>query len=120
MEKENKKIVKCLSWGIVIGIVLTLIVGFGFGGWVLGSTAQEKADQAAEKAVVNNLAPICVEQFQQDPAKEEKFKELEKISSWQRSKYVQDQGWATMPGREKSDRDIADKCAQKILDLDLK
>ncbi len=102
-------------WSWVGSVVLTMIIGFAWGGWVTGGTAQKMAEQMAEDAVVKRLAPICVVQFKQAPGKDEKLKELEKTDSWQRSEYVEKQGWATMPGEEKPDSKVASECTRLLM-----
>ena len=102
-------------WSWVATIVLTMIIGFAWGGWVTGGTAHSMAERMAEDAVVKRLAPISVVQFKQAPGKDQKFKELEKTDSWQRSEYVEKQGWATMPGEEKPDSKVASECARLLM-----
>ena len=58
------------------------------------------AEEMAEDAVGGRLAPICVEQYNQDSEKDQKLKELKEESSWMRSEYVEKQGWATMPSEK--------------------
>ena len=102
-------------WSWIASIVLTMIIGFAWGGWVTGGTAQSMAEKMAEDAVVKRLAPMCVVQFKQAPGKDQKLKELEKTDSWQRSEYVEKQGWATMPGEEKPDSKVASECARLLM-----
>ena len=102
-------------WSCLGSIVLTMIVGFGWGGWVTGGTAQKMAETLADDTVVKRLAPICVVQFNQDPGKEKKLTELKGTDSWQRDGYVEKQGWATMPGEQKADRNVAEACAKLLL-----
>jgi len=97
-------------WSWIAAMVLTMIVGFNWGGWVTGGTAQKMA----ESAVIQRLAPICVGQFNQDPAKDQKFKEFKDTSVYSRRDYVEKQGWATMSGEAKPDRKVADACAQLL------
>ena len=104
-------------WGAAGGAIVLAIIGFAWGGWVTGGTAQEMAEQKAENAVVGRLAPICVEQFNQVSEKDQKLKELKEIDSWKRGDYVDKQGWATMPGEKKSDRNVAEKCADMLMQL---
>ncbi|MCG2776267.1 MAG: hypothetical protein L6406_11355 [Desulfobacterales bacterium] len=106
---------KVLVWSCVACIVLTMIIGFSLGGWVTGGTAQRTAEEMAEKAVVDRLAAICVVQFNQDPEKDKKLKELKEKSSWDQGDYVQKQGWATMPGEKKPDSEVADECAKLLI-----
>ncbi len=104
-------------WGALGGAIVLAIIGFAWGGWVTGGTAQEKAEEMAENAVIARLAPICVEQFRQDSEKDQKLNDLKKEDSWKRNEFVEKQGWATMPGEKKSDREVAGKCAEMIVQL---
>ncbi len=104
-------------WGAAGGAIVLAIVGFAWGGWVTGGTAQEMAEKMAEDAVVARLAPICVEQFNQDSEKVQKLKELKEESSWKRGDYVEEQGWATMPSETKTDSKVAEKCADMVMQL---
>src|SRR6266542_533845 len=54
---------KRLLQGALLGGVATLIIGFAWGGWTLGSTASKMALVAADAAKIEVLAPICVAQF---------------------------------------------------------
>jgi hypothetical protein len=105
---------KVVFWFAVAAIILTMVVGFNWGGWVTGGTAQGMTDDA----VVQRLASICVAQFNQDPQKDQKLIELKDISSYQRDDYVRDQGWATMPDEEEPDRQVADACAKQLIQID--
>ena len=80
-----------------------MIVGFAWGGWVTGRTSRKLAEDVADDAVTERLALICVAQFNQDPGKAAKLEALNQASSYERRNYVQDQGWATMPGEESPD-----------------
>ena len=113
----NWEKIKTALWGAVGGGIVLAIVGFAWGGWVLGGTAQEMAEEMAENAVVARLAPICVEQFKQDSEKDQKLKKLKETSSWERNDYVGKQGWATMPGEKESDSTVAGKCAELLVEL---
>ena len=102
-------------WGAVGGAIVLAIIGFVWGGWVTGGTAQEMAEEMAETAVVARLAPICVEQFKKDSEKDQKLIGLKKEDSWKRNNYVEKQGWATMPGEKESDRKVSEKCADMLV-----
>ena len=103
-----------LIWSMVAAVILTMIVGFTWGGWMTSGTAQETADEA----VVERLALICVDQFKQDPDTAQKFIEFIETRSYQQDNYVTDQGWATMFGDEKPDRNVAVACARLIALID--
>ena len=48
-----------LFWSCAGCIIATMVVGFTWGGWVTGGSAQERADEAAEQAVAELAADIC-------------------------------------------------------------
>ena len=113
---DSEKIKQGL-WGAAGGAVVLAVIGFTWGGWVTGGTAQKMAEEMAENAVVDRLAPICVEQFNQDSEKVQKLKELKETDTWQRDDYVEEQGWATMPGEKEADSKVATKCADMLMKL---
>jgi len=102
-------------WSWVGSVVLTMIIGFAWGGWVTGGTARSMAETMADDAVVKRLAPMCVVQFNRDPGKDQKLKELKEVSGWQRGEYVTKGNWATMPGEEKADSKVAEECARLLM-----
>ena len=106
---------KVVFWFAVAAVVLTLIVGFNWGGWVTGGSALKTAQAMAKDAVVQRLTPMCVAQYNQDPGKVQKLTELKDTSIWQRRAYVEKQGWATIPGEEKPDSKVADECAKRLV-----
>jgi hypothetical protein len=105
-------------WSVIGAIVLTMLVGFNWGGWVTGSTANRAAKVMAEGAVIQRLTPICVAQFNQDPEKDQKLQELKAANSYQRTSYVKNQGWATMPDEEKPNNKVASECTQQLMLID--
>ena len=113
----NLEKIKLIVMGAVGGGIILAIIGFAWAGWVTGSTAEEMAEEFAQIAVIARLGPICVEQFNQDPEKDQKLKKLKGTDSWQRSKFVGEQGWATMPGEKEADSDVAGKCADLLVEI---
>ncbi len=111
----NVEKIKTALWGAAGGAALTIAVGFFWGGWVTGGTALEMARQSADRAVVERLATICVDQFNRDPMKVEKFRTLQEEGSWKRREFVEKQGWATMPGEDAPANRVGSKCAELIL-----
>ena len=53
-------------WSAIGGAIVMGVIGFKWGGWVTGGTAQIMAGEA----VVDRLALICVAQFNQDLQKD--------------------------------------------------
>jgi hypothetical protein len=113
--KVNKEKIKTGVWSAIGGAVVVMIIGFGWGGWVLGSTSQRTADTMAAEALVARLTPMCVAQFNADAEKDRKFEELKAKNRWDQDKYVEEQGWATMPYEKEPDNMVAQSCVQQIL-----
>lgn len=108
---------KPIVMGAIGGAVALAIVGFGWAGWVTGGTAEEIASDRAASAVVAALAPICVAQFQQQSDSDSRLSELNDIRSFQRAAYIEEGGWATMPGSDAGSKDVAKACAEMISEL---
>ena len=107
-----------IVWVCLAMIIGTMLVGFRWGGWVTDATAQKSATTMANDAVIQRLSSICVAQFQQDPAKDEKLAELKVERSTQQRNYVRHQGWSIMPGDEESDTKVAAACAKVLAQLE--
>ncbi|MFQ5853458.1 MAG: hypothetical protein ACE5JU_23105 [Candidatus Binatia bacterium] len=112
MKKES---IVPFVWGVVVGAVALLIVIFWAGWVVTTSSAQATAEEMAEEAVVDRLAPICVAQFRQEPDAAKKLKQLKDTDSWDRGKRIMEWGFATMPGEKTPDSKVAEKCAEELL-----
>ena len=112
----KKQWVQPFAGGLAAGAIVILIIIFSAGWVVTQSSAREQGEKMAEEAVLEKLVPICVAQFQQDPTKEQKLKELQAKSSYERGDYIEKQGWATMPASKEPEKIICDKCAERILE----
>jgi hypothetical protein len=103
-------------WGVVIGSILTMIVGFSWGGWTTSSTANQLAMKQADAAVTAALVPICLAGEKSDVARAKKLGELTAItSSYEQTEFVMKAGWATFPGKQDPNRDVAEACASQLL-----
>jgi hypothetical protein len=110
MKPEKAKMIKFGVWGFICGAIITMIIGFGWGGWTTAGTTQKMADEA----VLLSQTAICVAQFMKQPNHEEKLKELGKLDSWTRGEFIEKGGWDKMPGQEKADSSIAQACAKGL------
>ena len=72
---------KRLLQGAAAGAVATIFVGFYWGGWSLGSTADKMAKERSELAVIAALAPVCADKFSALPDADAKKAALSKIDS---------------------------------------
>ncbi|MGH7767639.1 MAG: hypothetical protein ACREQP_09310 [Candidatus Binatia bacterium] len=106
--------IKVGLWGAAGGAVVLAIVGFNYGGWVTGGTAQAMAKEIAATAVAERLGAICVAQLNRDAAKSQKLKEMQDKDAWDKGKFIETQSWAIMPGAEKPESGVADACAKQL------
>ena len=103
-------------WGVVVGSVLTMIVGFSSGGWSTDSAARQMATKRADAAVTTALLPICLAGEKADLARVKKLADLTAItSSWEQTEFVMKSGWATFPGQADPNREVAEACASALL-----
>jgi hypothetical protein len=108
--------IKPAVWGVVVGSVLTMIVGFSWAGWTTSGTAHQEAVRQADAAVTAALVPICLAEEKTDVARVKKLGELRGISSsWGQTEFVMKTGWATFPGQTEPNRAVAEACAAGIL-----
>ncbi len=105
---------KRLLQGMAVGAIATMVIGFNWGGWTLGSTAKEMVQKGATAAVVQALAPICVDRFQRAAEAPANLVELKKVSTWQQDTFIEKGGWATFPGMTSPERGVAQACANLL------
>jgi|SRR5690348_8033292 hypothetical protein len=102
-----------LLQGAAVGAVATMIIGFNWGGWTLGSTAEKQVKDAEQASIVRVLAPICADKFQHSADAGTNLEALKKTDSWNRDVLIEKAGWATFPGSE-PDRHVAEACANLL------
>ena len=104
-------------YGAVIGAALVGVVGFTWGGWVTGGTANDRAIAMSQDNVVSSMVPVCLEMANSDPARAEKLETIRAASTYQRRDALMETGWATASGTDAPNRDIAQACLA-ALDVD--
>ena len=103
-----------LAQGAAVGAVATIIIGFNWGGWVLGKTAENNAALLVNTALVKAYGPVCIERLKQLPNVEAKWVELTKVDTWRRESYIKESGFATPPGSTLPNAAVADACADAL------
>jgi hypothetical protein len=101
-------------WGIVVGTVGIMIIGFAWGGWFLGSTAERLANDRADRAVTAILVPICVERFMGQADAAVQLAAFQKTASWLQSQVIAKGGWATITGSTDPNTAVARACAHQL------
>ena len=98
-----------LLQGAAVGAVATIVVGFYWGGWSLGSTADRMAKEQSNLAVVAALAPVCADKFRAQPDAAAKTVALSKVDSWKRRDEFPKE-LVTLPGGSYPSSSLVDAC----------
>lgn len=107
--------IKPVLFGVVIGGIGAVALGFTTGGWMTAGKAEVTANEQARAEVAAALLPICLELASQDNRRDTKIEGIRSKPSYQRNEAIMDAGWTTMPGTETSDRRVASVCVEKLL-----
>ena len=102
-----------LLQGAAVGAVATIVIGFNWGGWTLGSTAEKQVKNAEQASIVRVLAPICADKFQRSVDASANLEALNKADSWKRDELIEKAGWTKFPGSE-PDRKVAEACVSLL------
>ena len=112
-----------LFWACAASVIAAIVVGFSWGGWVTGGTAQELADDSAAQARQELAAVVCVDRFMAAPDAGVQLTALHEMTSARaQGKFVEDGGWAMIvPASSNTDyaaradhREAAGLCAEEL------
>lgn len=101
-------------YGTLLGAVLVSLAGFTWGGWVTGGTARDSAMAMAHDDVVAAMVPVCLDMARTDPERAEKLATIRAATTYKRRDALMQAGWATVPGAEAPNRDIAQACLASL------
>jgi hypothetical protein len=100
-----------LVWACAATAVATMIIGFGWGGWVTGGSSQAQAKVAGDVARSELASVICIDRFNALPDKAAQLVTLKALAdNYKKREFVEAGGWATMPGQTTADRRGAEAC----------
>jgi hypothetical protein len=102
-----------LLQGAAAGAIATIVIGFYWGGWTLGSAVEKQVSEAEQASIVRVLAPICADKFRRSADATANLDTLNKTDSWKRDELIEKAGWTKFPGSE-PDRKVADACAKLL------
>src|SRR5436190_16917355 len=98
----------------LVGAVATIAIGFYWGGWSLGSTADKMAKERSDLAVVTALAPVCADKFRALPDAQTKQVSLSKLDSWKRQDEFPKE-LVTLPGESFPSFALVEACSTLLL-----
>ena len=111
MKDETKAKLKFGGWGVVVGAIIAMIIGFSWGGWTTSTTA----DQMSGDAVLASEAAICVAQFIKEPDSQKKIDEFASLDAhYKQAQFIEQGGWNKMPGQKEASPDVARACVPGI------
>ena len=114
-EAMQKEKIGPFLWGAGISAIVTTIATFATYG-MTDDNAKLLAKETADAAVITALVPFCVLNFQGQPDAPDRLIELKAVtSSYQQGRLLEEAGWATMPGGEKPNADVARACATELI-----
>jgi hypothetical protein len=106
-------------WSTVGVIVVVLIVGFTWGGWVTSGTAAERAADAADQARAELAANICVHRYLAAPDAGTQLTAFKDASSYKRDDILEEGGWVTLAGADEPIDGAASLCADKLAEAEV-
>lgn len=111
--------IKPAAYGAVAGGIAVAIVGFMWGGWVTGGSAEARAQAAADTSRTDLAAAICVQNFLADEGARENLAEIKQFANAsQQRTFIENGGWAVMPDSEAVARPTATLCARMLSGLE--
>jgi hypothetical protein len=106
-----------LFWAAAAGAIATIVVGFAWGGWVTGGTAERMAAAAAAGARDTLVAAVCVDRFQAGGDAPAQLAALKELQGYSRGSFIEKGGWAVMPDKAKPTTAAARLCADRLAAL---
>ncbi|WP_417248621.1 hypothetical protein [Celeribacter sp.] len=97
-------------YGAVVGAIAITVFGFNWGGWTTHTKSQALAAEMSENEVTMAMVPVCMDMAATDPERIGKLAALRDLSGFDRRNAMMETGWATRPGTDTPDRDLATAC----------
>ena len=98
----------------LITIMVWSAIGFSWFGFGFNWETQTSAARASNKNLVENLAMICEDQARKSIDAEASIKKLATLATWKRHSFVDEAGWATMPGADSAQSGVAELCGANL------
>jgi hypothetical protein len=104
-------------WSLVGASVLTVIVGFTWGGWTTSASVREMTMVAARDARADLVADICVHDFISASDAGRNLQALKATSSWERENFIKEGGWTKIAGIDGPVINAANNCAEQLMEM---
>ncbi|MGY3622512.1 hypothetical protein [Bradyrhizobium sp. USDA 10063] len=117
--REYRPSKAALFWSCVASVLVALVIGFTWGGWVTGATSRQMVGKAVQDARAELAANVCVQRFVDASDARAQLAALKKTDSWRRDDFIEEGGWATLPGLDKPVTAAAERCAERLAAMEL-
>ncbi len=101
-------------YGALGGAIAVSVLGFTWGGWTTSGSAAVMAQNLATEEVTLAMVPVCLNMSAVDPERTTKLAILQEVSGFGRRTAMMETGWATRPGTDAPDRDLAGACLAEL------
>jgi len=101
-------------WGAVGGAMLTLIVGFYWGGWQTTSSANRMANEQSDKKVIAALAPFCADRFLKSAGPTQSAELLKLTTNYERGSFLEKAGYTNLPGSTAANWGVGRACGDLL------
>src|ERR1700722_6588258 len=100
-----------LFWSCAACVVATIVVGFVWGGWVTGGTANKMAGEGRMELA----AQFCAANFAAGTGATGQLATLKAANAWERGDLISKGGWDAAPGSKEPMNGVAELCAKRLL-----
>ena len=101
-------------WGAVVGAILTLIIGFYWGGWQTTSSATRMANEQSATKVIAALAPFCVDRFLKSADAAQSAELLKFTTNYDRGTFLEKGGYTSLPGSTATNWAVGRACGDLL------
>ena len=101
-------------WGAVAGAILTLILGFYWGGWQTTSSANKMANEQSGIKVIAALAPFCVDRFLKSADTTQSAELLKLTTNYERGSFLEKAGFTSLPGSTETNWRVGRACGDLL------
>jgi hypothetical protein len=105
---------KPVVWGAVGGAILTMLIGFYWGGWQTTSSANRLANEQAGVKVIAALAPFCVDRFLKSADAAQSAELVKLTTNYDRGSFLEKGGYTSTPGSKETNWGVGRACGDLL------
>ena len=106
-------------WSCIGTVLMTMIIGFTWGGWMTTGRSELMAAGAVHEARTELMATLCVNRFINFEDVADQLADFQKSGSWEQRDIVRNGGWTNVGARDQPLENAVNVCAERIAGLKL-